>query len=207
MCDCACRHCLVNSGFILCVWTGGGRESDNSLHLRACRPNLRLLHKALSCYSMSYWTVWSTFLNKSLHHSFVSYHKSRRICKYIHHDGDGGVARDSLRSRYASHLAVNLQAKTEGLSAVGYWDVKCKNQEKRFPFPGLFCFQGLFCSKGITMQSSKKKSRTGEDRQGFEIEIKTIHWKTSWNNAVWRRQQTNEWLCQLAVCPPACMLA
>lgn len=25
MCDCACRHCLVKSGFILCVWTGEER--------------------------------------------------------------------------------------------------------------------------------------------------------------------------------------
>lgn len=33
--------------------------------------------------------------------------------------GGGGVASDLLTSRYASHLAVNLQAKTEGLSAVG----------------------------------------------------------------------------------------
>ena len=48
---------------------------------------------------------------------------------YIHHDGDVvGFASDSLRSRYyilshlhfISHLAVNLQAKTEGLWAVGY---------------------------------------------------------------------------------------
>lgn len=87
----------------------------------------------------------------------------------------------------------NLQAKTEGLSAVGDWDVKCKNQEKRFPFPGPFWFQGLFCTKGITMQS---KSRTGEDRQ-----------ERLCNNTIWRSRHSNEWLRQLAACPPAPLLA
>lgn len=71
---------------------------------------------------------------------------------------------------YAFH---HLQAKTEGLSAVGYRDVKCKNLEKRFPFPGPYRFQGLFCSTGITMQSCLYKKKKAYRRgQGFEIEIK-----------------------------------
>lgn len=102
------------------------------------------------------------------------------------------------------HAFHHLQAKTEGLSAVGYRDVKCKNLEKRFPFPGPYRFQGLFCSTGITMQSCLLKKKAYRRGQAFEIEIKPF---TGGKKKKKRKIKWREGQCQLAVCPPARLLA